>query len=232
MPAACFYHPDRPAAFQCAQCGMPICQEDTDRVGEKTVCVRCVQAVRDRLEKQMSAAPAGAYGTPPPSPGSQAGGYGGPTPMGGGQSYAGNAYPSTRGTPAPVQWLVGIGLGLVIGIVGAIAVEKFEFSTHLSLSLLYVLVGYGVGWGVLKGVGQGGTPVAVTGAVIYLLSVIAAPVAEAQDYLNKVRAEDPSAAGVTAVQILPAVLSHEGFMFWIFVAFGAYGCFRYVMRRS
>src|SRR5579875_3701606 len=137
MSNPCYYHPDILARSSCVQCGMPICDSCTDRINEKTVCHRCVQTVRQRLEKQMAASPVGAVATGPTPSGYAPGGYNSqpagawpPPPVA--QPYGGGS--AAVAEPLDMsRVIIGIVVAMLIGIVGAIAVEKIYFYAGFGL---------------------------------------------------------------------------------------------------
>ena len=61
--ATCFYHPDQVASTACAQCAVPLCPACTETVAGKSVCRRCVAAIRARVASQIN--PARRAGTIP-----------------------------------------------------------------------------------------------------------------------------------------------------------------------
>src|SRR5579875_608223 len=196
MPAPCYYHPDTAAANTCVQCGVPICNDCTDRVGEKTVCRKCVQAVRTRLESHMAAAPASGQYAPPPAQGYQPGNYAGRPPMRDGGVFGGSAVVLP---PEPVnvsQMILGIAVAAVIGIIGAIITEKILFTTGFGISYLYIAIGYGVGFGLHKVIGRGGPGMATLAVGIMIFGLLVGQLVYTADMLGKFRADDPSMAGV------------------------------------
>jgi hypothetical protein len=221
MASPCYYHPDTIASATCVQCGLPICANCTDRVGEKTVCQKCVKAVKTRLEAQMAAAPAGAYGSPAVTPG-----YGGPTPAYGGPSYGGRAVAMAPDRIAPGTLILGIVVAALISIVGAIIVEKILFLSGYGIAYLYIGIGYGIGFGLHKVVGRGGMGMALLAVGIMVFGLLIGQLVFTADELGKLQADDPTFATATTAQLFPYLLTHMSPMHWICVVIGLFACFR------
>ena len=230
MPSPCYYHPDAPATGNCVQCGVPICDACTDRINQKPVCKNCVAVVRARVERELASAPTG-YA--PPAVGGQTqinhGSYG----IGNAPAAGLTSYPATP-TAAPNAGKVAIGIvvALIIGVIGCIAVEKFELFAPLSLSLLYVLVGYAIGWGLHKITGSGGMKMAVIAVCVMFVSLVVSHLVLVQDELSQAIADHKVGTDLTFNDALVPVLSSQGFVHWLFVAFGLYACFKGMMRRQ
>jgi len=127
----CYYHPDAVADAICVKCGMPICKACTQVVGVKSSGPSCVDFVR------LHASPS-ATSTAPSAAAAQ-------TPT---WSAEHSNYKTERDTSYYGQMLAGLGLGLLIGSVLSIAVMKVYFYAHFGMSLLYIFIGYGVGFGI------------------------------------------------------------------------------------
>ena len=218
MTANCFYHPDRSATELCAQCGVPICEDCADRVAGRAVCHKCVQAVRARVEAQMAAAPPGVAG--------------GSGPVGGGQAFGGTAYVLPPERLDTGRLVLGIVAASLIGLVGAIAVEKVQFSMHFGLSLLYIFIGYGIGYGLHAVTRRGGTGMAFLAVGIMFACLLVSHLVLASDYLAVARAGGDSLPGVSPMMVLPIVLKDQNFMHWVLIAIGLYSCFQGMMRRQ
>lgn len=206
MTGTCYYHPDQTAVDSCVQCGVAICDQCRDRVGEKSFCKRCVAAVRQRVEQQMAA--------------------GAPVSASMAQSSApiGAAYSASRPAPADGKSLaLGIVLALVIGIVGAIAIEKILVFAHFGLSLLYVFLGYGIGICLHRMSGRGGADLALLACGIMLVSLVVGELVFTQDVVNMVAARGRT---VSFAEALPVAMSSHGVMHWVCLAIGLYACYR------
>lgn len=237
MSNPCYYHPDTQARSSCVQCGLPICDMCTDRINERTFCHKCVKAVRERMEKQMASPGLGAASGPSPS-GYAAGGYSAPTATGSAwppapaQAYGGSRFVAAAQPLDASKMILGIVAALLIGIVGAIVVEKIYFYVGFSLSLLYILIGYGIGYGLCMVTRRGGMGMALLAVGIMVISLLIGQLVLTSDALNKMRVGSPELAGVTTAAVFPLLLSHMGFMYWICIAFGLYSCFKSVARQG
>ncbi|MBV9849160.1 MAG: hypothetical protein JO250_05670 [Armatimonadetes bacterium] len=225
MSTPCFNHPDVPAVGSCVQCGTPGCAQCLQQVAGRSVCQRCVGAIRARLAQQGVAGPQGPLpqgqvpqGVPPPySPSAPA--YGGAAPA----------------APAPAdtrQVLLGIALGGVIGIIGAILIEKILFYAGFGLSLLYVLLGYGIGWGIHRVTGRGGSGLALAAVGVMVVCLGVAHLVMAQDFLSAAQAAGRAAPGTTLLDAFPIVVGHLGIMHWVCIAFGLMACYRGVEQQG
>lgn len=226
MPDPCYYHPDTTATGNCVQCGVPICDACTDRINQKPVCKNCVAAVRARLEREM-AAPAGAYAAPSDAPGPQA------------QSWPPPATNPAYGAPSaalapldPTKLTMGIVVALVIGIVGCIALEKLLLYAHFGLSYLYILVGYGIGWGLHRMTGRGGTMLAAMAVGVFVVSLIVEHLVYAGDVLQMLHTGADADPSATFGEAFKLVLTQSGIMHWVVILIGLYACYRGVMRRQ
>ena len=142
--ATCFYHPGQVASTACAQCSAPLCAACTETVAGKSVCRRCVAAIRARVASQINPTA--------PSPGSV-------------------AVAPVTGVSATGLLLGGV-YGALIGIAGAFVLAKIEFYTNFQIGLLNSLVGFGVGFGVLLGCKRGGLAPAVMGGVLAFFAMM------------------------------------------------------------
>ena len=215
MSTPCFNHPTVAAVGSCVQCGTPGCAQCLQQVAGKTVCQRCVAAIRARLEPQVPpAAPApGAYGSP----------YGGPA--------TGFAPPYAPAQAAPPktdakQVLLGMALGAVIGVIGAILLEKLLVYGHFGLSLLYVFLGYGIGWGIHRVTGRGGPGLGLAAVGVMVFSLLVSHLVLAQDVLSAAQAGGRADSGVTLLDAFPQVLGRLGIMHWVCILIGLGACYR------
>ncbi len=217
MAAPCYYHPDTPAVDTCVQCGMPICQQCRDRVAEKTVCRNCVGAVRARLEQQM------ATGGPPQSVSSA-------------PAYAAASGPrvsaAVAAKPDSGRLLMALGLALVIGIVGALITEKIQFYAHFDLSLLYVGIGYGIGFALHSILGRGGGGLALAACGVMLVSLFIGELFWVQDIVGLVNAKEGSAGAITFAEAFPVAMSAHGIIHWVCILFGLMACYRGVAQQG
>lgn len=230
MASPCYYHPTVSSAGSCIQCGMPICADCTHQVAGKVVCKKCAPSFKARMEQQMAAAPAvspsrqapyAGYAPQPPG-----GVPGAPTPQAYGAAVVGG------GQSDRMQVLMGIGLGLVIGIIGAIIIEKILFYGHFGLSLLYVGMGYGIGWGIHRATGHGGTGLALAAVGVMAVALFVGQLFYAQDILNVVRDAGHADASATLFDALPVSVTHLGPMHWVCMAFGLLACYRGVEQQQ
>ena len=185
MASLCYYHPTVSSTGSCIQCGMPVCAACTQQVAGRSVCQKCAPAFKARMEQQAAAAPAAAQGRQAP--------YAGYRPQPDGGTSGVSSPPAYSGTPVKgersdmQETLMGIGLGLVIGIIGAVIIEKIYFYGHFGLSLLYVAMGYGIGWGIHRVTGRGGTGLALAAVGVMVAALFVGQLFYAQDVLNMVR---------------------------------------------
>lgn len=218
MASPCYYHPSVSSAGSCLPCGMPICADCTQQIAGRAVCGKCAPSFKARMEQQAASAQASGRQAP----------------------YAGYAPQSMGGAPAPPYSaaavarepsdmklvLMGIGLGLVIGIVGAVAIEKILFYAHFGLSLLYVGLGYGIGWGIHRVVGRGGTGMALIAVSVMTVALCVSHLVWAQDILNMVRDAGRASDGATLFDAFPIAMAHLGIMHWVCIVFGLLACYR------
>jgi len=121
---------------------------------------------------------------------------------------------------------MGIGLGLVIGIIGAIAIEKILFYAHFGLSLLYVGLGYGIGWGIHRVTGRGGSGLALVAVTVMLVALGVSHLVWAQDILSAARDAGRADPSVTLFDVFPIAMGHLGVLHWVCIAFGLLACYR------
>lgn len=219
MVSPCYNHASVSSSASCVQCGMPFCKDCLEAVAGRPVCKRCLPAMRASVEQQMASAP------PPPSYAAPQGTYPGYAP----QTAAMTVPDGGAGGKA---LLIGIGLSLLIGIIGAIAIEKILFYTGFGLSLLYIVLGYGIGWGLHRIMGRGGSGLALIAVGVMVASLGVSHVVYAQDLLNKVAATENLRAGVTVFDVFPALMQSLGIMHWVLIAIGLFSCYRGVEARQ
>jgi len=213
MAPPCYYHPDAPATTVCVQCGMPICDACRDTVSGKDVCNKCVGAIRARLEGQMAAgtlAPGTAY-APSTEPATQ---------MGIAPPARAMAAPPAS---SPMGLLVGAGLGALVGVLGAVLLDKFTFYTHIELGYINALVGFAIGYAVLFGSKQGGLTTGIIGGVLALASSLLGYYLLMGDELGK---DGIHASAPIMMRVFPIFLKHLNILDWLIMAIGVYGGFK------
>ena len=218
MVSSCYNHVSVSSSASCVQCGMPFCKDCLEAVAGRPVCKRCLPAMQARVEQQMASAPPPAYAAPQ-------GTYPGYAPQ-----TAALAIPDA-GAGAKAL-LIGIALSLVIGIIGAIAIEKILFYSGFGLSLLYIVLGYGIGWGLHRIMGRGGSALALVAVGVMVVSLGVSHLVYAQDLLNKAAATENLRAGITVFDVFPALMQSLGFMHWVLIAIGLFSCYRGVEARQ
>ncbi len=212
MVSPCYNHVSVPSSASCVQCGMPFCKDCLADVAGRPVCTRCLPAMKARVEQQMASAPPPSYAAPQ-------------------GTYPGYA-PQTAAMAVPDQaeggkaLLMGIALSLVIGVIGAIAIEKLLFYTGFGLSLLYIVLGYGIGWGLHRIMGRGGSGLALVAVGVMVASLAVSHLVFAQDVLSAARAIGNADPGVTVFDAFPIAIGHLGFMHWVLIALGLLACYR------
>lgn len=227
MSASCFYHPERATDKSCAQCGIPLCSECGQIVAEKPVCSNCVSAIRSRIAREQSTVPsagvaAGAAVAPPPI-----------APVAS-RGYAATEPASSSGKSAPVRATLGILYGLAIGIVGAIAWEKFVFYTHFNIGYLTALIGFGVGFGVIMGYRRGGLVPAIMGAVIAFVAQMFGYGLLFHDMILADAGNSIPADFILTPHMFMDIAQNGGIsgMDWIIIAIGVYGGFKTPYRAA
>ncbi len=218
MVSPCYNHPSVSSSASCVQCGMAFCKDCLEAVAGRPVCKRCLPAMQARVEQQMVSAP------PPPYAAPQ-GTYPGYAPQ-----TAAMAVPDAGAGGKAL--LMGIGLSLVIGIAGAIAIEKILVFSGYSLALLYVVLGYGIGWGLHRVMGRGGSDLGLIAVGVMVASLGVSHLIYAQDLLNKVAATHHLRVGLTVFDVFPAAMKSLSFMHWVLIAIGLFYCYRGVEARQ
>ena len=203
---------------------MPACIDCLEQVGGRSVCGGCAGPFKERLAQQAPPPPY-ASAAPSYSPGASPYAYGAsPAP------YAGTAVgtnPSDR-----KELLIGIVLALVIGIIAAVIIEKILFYGHFGLSLLYVGMGYGIGWGIHRATGRGGPGLALLAVGIMIACLGVSHLVWAQDVLNAVRDAGNADPSANLFDAFPIAMSSLGIMHWVCIAFGLMACYRGVEQQQ
>jgi hypothetical protein len=200
VTAPCFNHSRADAVGVCINCGMTFCNDCLRQVGQEVACVKCAPAVA----RQMQMGVQSASQLPRPN-----------------LAYAPTAQDtsSSQSHSNPVQFMMGLLLSGVIGIVGCILIMKIYFYTGFGLSYLYILVGYGIGWGMWAINGKGGAKTFVATALIYVISIAIAHLVFAGDVLAKEQAVG-RAESLTAAEAFLPVIQQLTILHWICVLIG------------
>lgn len=212
--STCFYHADQVASTTCAQCAVPLCGQCTQTVAGKSVCRRCVDAIRARVASEMSSSAPAAPASSFPQPGA----YSPPN------SYV-PAQSARAAAPAGLSTtglLLGAVYGALIGIVGAFALGKIEFYSNFQIGYLNALVGYGCGFGVLLGCKRGGVVPAVLGGVLAFFAMMLSEYVFFQAAVAQFISQNPGSAGPLSQYTFMDHLGHIG-LTWLFIAIGVYG---------
>jgi hypothetical protein len=204
MASPCFYHPGVTAAALCIQCGTPGCPDCLEAVGGKMACRRCSPALKSRLAAQ-------------PVPQAQPPVYN----PNAGLNYASSPADYVNATPqeklSAAMLLKGAAIAAVVGILGAIGIEKILFYSHFGFAFLYLMLGFAVGISVRSCTGRGGVGVALTAGTIMLVCLGVSHLVYVQDILSAARASGDADPGVTFADALPVALGHLSFIHWMFV---------------
>jgi len=206
MPNPCYYHPAVAAAGTCVQCGTPGCGECLTQIGDKLACRRCAAAIQSR------------FGTEPVPPLSV-------RPLGPANDERRIAASGTRNYMAqapdetlnPGKIVMGITLALVVGVLGAVGVEKVMFYSGYGFAFLYVVLGFMVSASLRAFTRRGGQALALTATGVLLVCLAVSHLVYAQDVLNQLRASGDLGPGVTVMDVLPAALGNLKFAHWLFV---------------
>jgi hypothetical protein len=239
----CAYHPDKAAVSACSECTAPLCRECETLIKGKPVCQRCIANIRAKVGAEL-----GAQGVPPP-PGSSYPPPASPYPQQpGAYSPQPSSYPPQQGAPygqAPVpggtvyrapspvieepanpgKLALGVVAGLVVGIVGAIILEKIHIYAHFGLSILYIFVAIGIAGALTKVSEQSSPLISVLSVAVYFVSMLVSHYVYA---LDLVAAEAPGLP--MSMDIFVASLKIFSPMHWIIIAIGAYSAFTTPMR--
>lgn len=241
MSTPCFNHPETQSAGSCINCGMTYCTDCIRQVGRVLACTKCAPAIHARLEQNgqipptqpnpSSYPPQQTYGTQPPYAGTPPAQQAWPPPPqqpipGATQSYGGRVYANPHTT---ADFIKGLCLASAIGIAGSILILKLLFYAHFGLSYLYILVGYGIGWGMWVFYGKGGIKTIAATAVIYVISLFIAHVVYVNDVVAQLQSSNP---GLALADAFIPVIQAMGFMHWVCIAIGFYACWRAESRNS
>jgi len=209
MPNPCYYHPAVAAAGTCVQCGTPGCVDCLQQIGDKLACRRCAASVQSRF---------GTEPVPPPSerplgPANDERRYANSGP----RNYMA-AVPADTLTPDKI--VKGIVLAGVVGVLGAIGIEKILFYSHFGFAFLYLMLGVGVALSLRAFTGCGGVAMGLTAALIMAVCMGVSHFVYAQDLLNAARASGDADPGVTVTDAFPAAMANLKFIHWILVLGG------------
>jgi hypothetical protein len=120
----------------------------------------------------------------------------------------------------------GLTLGLVAGVIMSLIVMKIAFYAHLNLSLLYVGIGYGVGFAIYKVTGQGGAGLAFGGSALMALGLLIGHLVYASDVLGAYRQELGLSDSATIFSAFGPLMATLSLRHWMCVAIGLGACFR------
>ena len=207
MPNPCYYHPAVAAAGACVQCGTPGCGDCLTQIGDKMACRRCAASVQGKF---------GAEPVPPPPS---------VRPLGPANDERRLAASGPRNYLAQVEEealtpdkvVKGIVLALVVGILGAVGVEKVMFYSGHGFALLYVMLGFMVSVSLRAFTGRGGQAMALTATGVLLVCLAVSHLVYAQDVLTQLRASGDLGPGVSVMDVLPSALGNLKFVHWLFV---------------
>lgn len=262
MSQPCFYHPSVESVAVCRNCGMNICNSCIETVLGSSACQKCAPVVKDRALKsgapvaqtqqstqqpyyQQPASQQSPYYQQPDQP--QSPYYPNQNPNQG--NYNQNPYQSNYPPQQPyydpskaavakvkraeaADVLKGLALGLIIGIIGSIIVLKILFYAHFGLSLGYIFVGYGIGWGIWCFTGKGSSGLAFGAILIYIVSLFIAHIVYANDVLNELVGSGRLEPGFSVFDVFPAVIKSFSPMHWVCMAIGLFSCYRAMEQQS
>ena len=155
-----------------------------------------------------------------------------PPPWG---EYAAGAPVLPAGAPAipprAADPLRGILAGFVAAVVGAVAWGLVVAIAHVSLGIIAVFVGYGVGWAIHRFGGAASTGLAVAAAVLAALGILAGFILGGLLLVAHDR-------GIGVMDVVGDVVDWPGFinasvngLGWLFLAIGAFSAFRLVAQK-
>ncbi len=209
MPSPCYYHPAITAGGVCIQCGIPACPDCLEPVGGRLACRRCSPALKER----QSALPA----QPPVAPVYNPNHYN----PNAGLSYASSPADYVDTTPreklSAAMLLKGIAIAAVVGVLGAIGVEKVLFYSHHGFAFLYLMLGFGVGIALRSCTSRGGVGIAATAAVVMALCLVVSHLVYVQDILTEARASGNADPGVTFADAFPFAMARLTGIHWLLV---------------
>lgn len=93
-------------------------------------------------------------------------------------------------------------------------------------------MGYGIGWGIHRMTGRGGTGLALAAVGVMAVALFVGQLFYAQDILNVVRDAGRADASATFLDALPVSVTHLGPMHWVCMAFGLLACYRGVEQQQ
>jgi hypothetical protein len=152
-----------------------------------------------------------------------------PPPQPGYRSSLGQWEKKYEATRTSADFIKGLLLASVVGIIGSILVLKLLFYAHFGLSYLYILVGYGIGWGMWACYGNGGAKTMVATMSIYVVSLFIAHLVYVNDIMSSMQADY---AGVTLMQAFVPIVSSMSILHWICIAGGFVACWKAESRIS
>jgi hypothetical protein len=120
---------------------------------------------------------------------------------------------------------LGVVASLVVGIVGAIILEKIYVNAHFGLSLLYIFVAIGIAGALTKISEQSSPLISVLSVAVYLVSMLVSHYVFA---LDAIAAEAPGIP--MSMDIFMAALKSFSPMHWVLIAIGGYTAFMTPMR--
>jgi hypothetical protein len=241
---------DRSAEAVCAECGQTVPREDTQAVAGKTVCNRCVEAIRARVSAQIDTS-----GGASAAPAAPAYNFSTPTALGTGYAESGAASSAPAQQPASLRspvgeaggagagrLLLGALFGLIVGVIGAFIYDKFVFYTHIQFGLVASFIGFAIGFAVLLGTGRGGILPAIIGGTLAFGAMVLSHYLLFNDLFGQEVAKNPemaakaAASGITGLPFSPEgfafVFKHLDFMDWVFILIGVYGGFSTPFRAT
>jgi hypothetical protein len=132
--------------------------------------------------------------------------------------------------PRAADPLRGLLAGFVAAVVGAVAWGLVVAVAHISLGIIAVFVGYGVGWAVHRFGGAATTGLAAAAAVLAALGILAGFILGGLLLVAHDR-------GIGVLDVVSDVVDWPGFinasvngLGWLFLAIGAYSAFRLVAQ--
>ena len=201
----------------CAQCGTPGCPECLETVGLKLACRRCVDLLKRNLLAQPASPPSVRPLNPELNPNA-------------GLNYASNPADYVNAAPPntykPQQMLMGVGLASVVGVIGAVGIEKLLFYGHFGLALLYIILGAAVGGCARAFTGRGGVVIATAALVVMAASLMISHLIYAQDIMTQAQASSDLPGGASLSSTFPIVMGQLKFIHWAFVAGGLFASVR------
>ena len=174
----CAYHPDRAAAETCSSCEQAICSGCKMDVAGKSVCQRCVAAIRAQVASQIqplgeTAAVASAAAVQQPAAYPPQAAYAPPAayppPVAYSPPAAYTPYPPASAAPAMGvgHVLGGLALGLLAGVISTAIWVAVVWSVHINIAFCAVGIGIVIAIATMKGAGgRGGNVVALISGIV------------------------------------------------------------------